>query len=114
MSYSRNSFKKVVPDGKGGQMLDHLSGSYTRLVRNLSLAQYHRVGPHEAGDLPKLAHKFYGSTDLWWAIGLYNGIVNAATQMPAGTLVKIPDVSSIDAYIRQSKTKQTGGVVVLD
>lgn len=115
MSYSRSSFKKVVTDPKdGAQFLDHLSGSYSRLVRNLQLAQYHRIGPHEGVDLPKLAHKFYGTTDLWWVIGSYNGIVNPFTEAPSGRLIKIPDISSIDAYIRQSKTKNTGGVVVLD
>ena len=38
-----------------------------------------------------LAYKFYNDVNLWWALCLFNGILNPLTDMEIGQIIKIPN-----------------------
>jgi hypothetical protein len=113
MSYDRTSFKTAY-SLPGYSLLDHLQGSYIRLIRSLNTDQYHTILPEEEGDLPKLAYKFFGTTEAWWIIGVFNGVINPFDDLPSGKVIKIPNISNADFYVKEAKRKSVGGLVVLN
>jgi streptogramin lyase len=104
----------VVTSPDGTQYVDLLAAGYMRFVRSLEFNRFHRVLPDEEYNLPKVSFNAYGTVDLWWVVGAFNGIVNPAAELAAGTLLKMPTVVSVDAYIRSMAASRQGrGVVVL-
>jgi hypothetical protein len=111
--YSLTPSKKAVTAPDGTQFLDHLGGSVRDISRAIRTSRRHRVRPEEAGDLPRISHHYYGTVDLWRLIMAYNGIVNVHREVVAGRVLKIPEIGSIDDYLRRYKRSGGGGVVVL-
>lgn len=111
--YQRTQYKTTYTASDGALALDHLGPIASQLVNGLSFQTFHRVKPEEANDLPKIAYRFYGTTDLWWVIACYNGMVNVFREAPSGRLIKIPELASIDSFLRQARAV-SGGVVVLN
>jgi hypothetical protein len=112
--YSLTPSKKVVVDADGVAFLDHLGGAVRDMNRTIQTSRRHRVRAEEAGDLPRISHHYYGTTELWRFIAAYNGVVNIHREVTAGRTLRIPEIGSIDDYLRRYKRSGGGGVVVLD
>lgn len=46
-----------------------------------------------------LANKFYGDLTLWWVIAAANALGKGSLYVPADSIIRIPDASSIDKLI---------------
>ncbi len=113
--YDRSNLLGVTFTESGAQALDVLGASYARLVRNLVFQRYRRVMSDEEFDLPKISYREYQSVDQWWIIGAYNGVINPFDDVKVGTLLRIPTITSIDAYIRSLQaTSRSGSEIVLN
>ena len=56
--------------------------------------------------LDKLAEKFYEDSSLWWVIAAANGLGKGSLIVPQNTLLRIPDVSNIEAQIQKVNTSR--------
>lgn len=54
--------------------------------------------------LDLLAYAFYGDVTLWWAIAVANGLGKGSLYVPINSLLRIPDITSID---QQTQTVNT-------
>jgi phage tail protein X len=54
--------------------------------------------------LDLLAYAFYGDVTLWWAIAAANGLGKGSLYVPINSLLRIPDITSID---QQTQTVNT-------
>lgn len=55
--------------------------------------------------LPNISVKYYGTSSLWWVIARFNGIIFPLSEIKVGTILYIPDLSSITKYLNQAQTK---------
>ena len=46
-----------------------------------------------------LANKFYGDLTLWWVIAAANGLGKGSLYVPADSIIRIPDASTINTLI---------------
>lgn len=46
-----------------------------------------------------LANKFYGDLTLWWVIAAANALGKGSLYVPADSIIRIPDASSINKLI---------------
>ena len=52
-----------------------------------------------ADRLDKLASAFYDDVSLWWVIAAANGLGKGSLYVPADSIIRIPDVSTINTLI---------------
>lgn len=104
--YSRQNLQDIVvpslPDKFGNKMpfLDFFDASYIRSTKTLQLQGYRRVRSDEGGRLDLISYRLYKTIDLWWLIGMYNGIVNPFIEVYEGLNMKIPTLTSIGDYYK--------------
>ena len=54
----------------------------------------------EYGTMPELlSDDKYGTTELWWAICLFNGIVDPTTEFVSGVEIKVPAPAALNAWL---------------
>lgn len=66
----------------------------------LAYALY-QVTESDLGRLDLLAYRFYGSVDHAWIIADANNINNIIADMHVGDLIRIPDPSVVEAFVRR-------------
>lgn len=100
------------------QLADWLNSSYINRIPNLELqAQY----VLQAQDVPfpeLISFKNYGTTDFWWVLLMYNGVIDPIAEMQAGIVWGIPSYASIQNMLSSSSvgaasTNQIGTIVQL-
>lgn len=77
------------------QRLDYLRAKYVDLRYVLPPVKHVVVTAAFENNLPALAHELLGDTTLWWALGLYNGIVSPLEDLTVGKQVSVPDVTEL-------------------
>lgn len=83
----------ILKDKETGDVL--LSSlEYDEIPRSLA-DRYHRVASNETTRLDIIAHKYYKNPLLWWVIAQANDIYNPLEKIPPGTLLRIPDISTL-------------------
>ena len=109
--YRREEYMQTVPSQEynGEPWIDPLD---PRLQDLISKALPGATFKFKGEPITTISHKFYGNTTLYWLILTYNGYL-FADDIPYGTDLKIPDISSIAKHIRpgQPKKNRTGTVV---
>ena len=55
-----------------------------------SADKVYTVPARQAGRLDLIANAFYGTTELWWVIADANNMTDPMTELPAGTVLRIP------------------------
>ncbi len=98
------------------QMLDWLKSSYITNLPNLQVQEQYIL---QAADVPfpeLLSYKKYGTTDYWWILLMFNGVIDPIKEMSAGKLWSIPTFSSIQTMLSTSSVgtaaqNQVGQVV---
>ena len=53
-----------------------------------------------------LAFDLYNDVTLWWVIAAANGLGKGSLIVPQNTLLRIPDVSDIEAQIQKVNTSR--------
>jgi phage tail protein X len=56
--------------------------------------------------LDLLAYAFYNDVTLWWAIAAANGLGKGSLYVPANSLLRIPDIISIDQQTQTINTNR--------
>ncbi len=90
------------------QMADWLNTSYLSRVPQLVLQEQYVL---QAQDVPYpelLSYRKYGTTDFWWVLLMYNGIVDIINEMQPGSLWGIPTYSSIQNMLSGSSVGASG------
>lgn len=112
--YDRSNLQTPVypenPDVFGNiyPFLGFLDTSYNRSTRELNLGKRHVVQSDEEGRLDLISYRNYGVVNLWWIIGIYNGIIIPTEEVLAGSILEIPTMASIESYFKEVyKSKDT-------
>lgn len=56
--------------------------------------------------LDKLANIFYNDSTLWWVLAAANQLGKGTMWIPAGTIMEIPDISSVMTDIEQTNNER--------
>ena len=98
---SRTAYCKDVAaiDDQYLLLFDFMDPVYIRVVQNLPTKG--AVKWKKGGVLSSLSYDYYGTTTYETLILLYNGYI-AASKIPAGAVINIPDVSSLKASLQAS------------
>ena len=70
------------------------------------------VQSHEVNRLDLISYTNYGTPELWWVIGQFNGIVKFS-EVQAGLVLNIPDMAQIESYIQLIKSIKNGQSVAI-
>lgn len=115
MEYQRHSMCPQVTtfseDGVPEYRLDYLSASYLK-ISQVTKFQIYTITDDMSSHAELIAHKFYKTTDLWWAICLYNSIIDPVTELYSGKSIRIPDLSEMAPLI-QSKTEELNATKII-
>lgn len=109
--YKRRDFIPVVPIRKRirterVEVQDLLSARYIGALKEINSWRPHEVKFNEESRLDKIASKHYGADDLWWAIAVYNGIINPVTEVIAGKILKIPQQIEVESALGRANTRK--------
>lgn len=61
----------------------------------------------EAGFLDYIAYSAYGDHSYWWIIALFNSILDEETELPEGSIIKIPNINSLNKIMNELKASET-------
>lgn len=50
-----------------------------------------------------IAYKFYESTDLWWAICIFNSVINPVFELTVGKILRIPQKEQLEFLLQSTK-----------
>lgn len=110
MAYTRISFIPIVQvKTKQNTVIeaqDFLNARYIHALKNVQNYTTHTVSFSEECRLDLISQKHYETPDLWWAIALYNHIVNVATEVVTDKVLNIPSLVSMEAALAESNTRQ--------
>lgn len=114
-TYNRLQFLETVEIEGEDSYISPISGNYIRFLSLLKHDNQYLITDSDSSNLPLISFRNYGNIDLWWVIGVYNGIKNPFTELTAGTLINIPTITSINDYFEAMKKNNANAnkVVVL-
>ena len=94
-------------------VLDHMKADYNSMFNKALPYTDFMVDESVAGRLDLIAWKVYGSVDLWWVLGYYNGIVNPIYELEPGKTLKIPRLTDVQfaLEVNASSLNQASRVV---
>ena len=95
----RVNFIPIVTLPKGTQTLDWLSSGYTQLWKQNFSYTSHMISQDEEFAPDLISINSYGEEDYWWVIMQFNSIQFPLTQLAAGTVIKIPNLNQVLAYL---------------
>jgi len=55
----------------------------------------------DIGRLDRLAYRFWGDPTLWWLLAWFNNIKNPFEDMSAGQVIKVPELSEVNAKVAE-------------
>jgi len=88
------------------QVLDLLSAEYNEIFEGTSLNYSEFLVSQSFEGRPDLiANKFYGSTDLWWLICIYNNVINPLFDIPVGKRMRIPRRDELEFLLQSNKQR---------
>mgnify|MGYP000376038179 CR=1 FL=1 len=90
--FDLSNFCSLTEDG---QDLDLFSAKFRNLALTSTTSRVITVDASTEANLPYLAEKYLGTSRLWWAILMYNGLLDPIEDITIGTRLAIPSRSSI-------------------
>lgn len=113
----RKTFIPVVPvvDGQGKSLgyLDYGSASYIDSFRGMRILTNYLVEGQYEGHPELISYKFYGTVDYWWVLCFVNEIIDPISDIKAGTLLRIPELTAIEAALTTASTTSFVGQTVV-
>ena len=96
--YRRANYIPVI----GTLRLDWLRAKYINIKFLVPAKGIFVVTEAFEANLPGIAFEIFGDIELWWALALYNGIVDPIDDVSVGTRLLIPDreylISLLETY----------------
>lgn len=86
--------------------LDLYAAKYLTALSQVSSFTAYQVSDDDESRLDIISTRAYGKPDLWWIIGLFNGIVHPIVELTTGSYVKIPNLGQVE-FILQNKANDT-------
>lgn len=90
--FDLSNFCSLTEDG---QDLDLFSAKFRNLALTSATNRVVTVDASTEANLPYLAEKYLGTSRLWWAILMYNGLLDPIEDITIGTKLAIPSRSSL-------------------
>ena len=78
---------------------DWLNTTYVSKIKALPVSQKMVLAAKYVPYPDLLSYDLYGTTDYWWVLCMYNGVVRIFADMTEGTLWKIPALSDIQSML---------------
>lgn len=91
---ARFDVENFLPLTEDGKSFDVFS-SPMRHIRSVTTESVVTVTAGLAYNLPTIAHRYLGETDLWWAILMYNQLTDPVDDIQPGLKLKIPRKSEL-------------------
>lgn len=107
-----NAYPKILSDGEYVLDINQNDFRYFNQWMASRTTSSHIVQAHEALRLELISYKEYGTTDLWWIIGLVNGIVKF-TEVQPGITLQIPSIPQIESYMQLIRAIKNGQSVAI-
>lgn len=76
--------------------IDVLRSSYKNIRWSVKLDKFITIDAAYEANLPGLAFSYYGDQELWRAVLAYNGLSDPINDIVTGTVLAMPDRSSLD------------------
>ena len=107
-----NLQSKVTPEfedrtGDLTPFLSILDSAYVEFDDSIVVVGTHVVTLEEQKNLPLISYRWYKNINLWWIIGMYNGIADIWLEILPGTELKIPSLTSVENYFQRIKQNNT-------
>lgn len=100
---SRKQLQSVVYPLDGGEPYHSaLDPTLFRVTRRMRVQNYVIVNPSNY-NLQLMSFREYKNVDLWWVLGVFNGIVNPFTEVTQGKVMLKPDITSVEDYLREGR-----------
>jgi len=93
--------------------LDQLSGGYVNMRFEVKLAALVTIDAKYQANLPGLAFDYYGDQRYWRAILAFNGLTDPLNDVTVGRTLGLPDATSLQAFLSQSKNGDTSSGTTL-
>ena len=92
--------------------LDFLNAYYLDMFNQITVYTNFMITHSSEGRLDIISNKFYGIPDLWWIIGMYNGIINPIFEIKVGINLRIPDRNQVDTLLQISTQPSNSSTTV--
>lgn len=107
-----NNYPKIVSNGEF--ILDLNQGDFrffNQWMSNRSTSSY-TVRAEDTNRLDIISYTIYGTVDLWWLIGQFNGIVKFNEVQP-GLVLNVPSIIHIESYIQVIRSMKNGQSIAI-
>lgn len=95
------SYKRVTIDGQTVEY-DHLSAYFDKATLSQSPLVY-QINPEEEARPDLIAQNHYGSWTYWWAVMVFNDIIDPFTELTPGKVLRLPSESDLISQINAFK-----------
>lgn len=93
--------------------LDYLSPKYLNMQYQVAASKNYNVDQSDQANAPGIAFNFYGSTDYWWVVCMYNGILDPITEFTPGRVLQLPTLADVNAFLSAQSVSQLSAVVTI-
>jgi hypothetical protein len=90
--------------------LDIVTSEYANIRWGVGLKGILTISSQYVANLPGLAYDYYGDQSYWRAILAFNGLQDPISDIQVGTILGLPDDSSLQGYL--SRTVQSSSVTM--
>ena len=116
MEYLRSKLCPVVVTyteaGVPEQKLDALKAPYLKLMNVKKYKTIQATGGM-FGRPDMISYEQYNTVDLWWAICMYNNIIDPMSEFYLGRWIKVPDLAEMTPLIQSTKDPLNSTHVIL-
>lgn len=90
---SRYKNTRLIQDENSG--ISYHETVFNYVIKESTNDKYITVTIKNANRLDIIAQENYSNAELWWVIAMANNIIDAFTEVPIGTVLRIPPISNI-------------------
>lgn len=90
------------------QDLDLFNAKFKDLALLASTSRLITIDASTEANLPFIAEKYLGSASLWWAILMYNGLLDPIEDISIGRRLSIPSRSSLITILESGNRSNIG------
>lgn len=93
--------------------VDILRSPFTNIRFGVEVDSIITVGAEYEANLPGLAFDYYGDQSYWRAILAFNGLADPINDVMVGTVLGMPNKSSLDAFMTSNQSAVQQPVLIL-
>jgi hypothetical protein len=105
---NRSSYLSLASNKRS---LDYLSAKYLNMSFALAAERTFIVTSANIANSPGLAYQIYGDRNYWWVICMYNGILDPMQDLQPGTVLQIPSITSVNAFLTREIVQERKVVI---